>query len=402
MHKISVIGAGPAGMSCAYHLARLHYDVTVFEAQAVAGGMLRLGIPEYRLPRNILNKEIENIKRAGVEVKFNQELGKDFTVDSLLDKDGFSALVLAIGAHKSRRLGIPGEDLPGVYHGTQFLKDVALGKVPDVKGKRVAVVGGGAVAIDAARTALRFGASKVHIIYRRTREEMPAWKEEIQAAFREGIQFHFLTNPVGVLGPENVTGIECHLQKLGEFDASGRRRPVPIEETEFEGAEFVLDADVLIPAIGQVPEAECIDGSKDISVNRDGTITTGPDLATTRSAVFAAGDLALGPATVVEAVGQGNKVAVAVDAYLKGEKVERPKYVTDYREIPQLFNLESYAQAKRPVIRELNVEERIRKFDEVEASFDEVAAREECKRCLRCDLEWLESMGLRTVEKKVA
>jgi NADH-quinone oxidoreductase subunit F len=231
---------------------------------------------------------------------------------------------------------------------------------------------------------------------------MPAWKEEIQAAFREGIQFHFLTNPVGVLGPENVTGVECHLQKLGEFDASGRRRPVPIEETDFEGADFVLDAEVLIPAIGQVPDVECINGSKNISINRDGTITTGPDLGTTRSGVFAAGDLALGPATVVEAVAQGNKVAVAVDGYLKGETVERPKYMTDTREVPQLFNLENYAEAKRPVIREMNVEERIRKFEEVEAGFDEVTAREECKRCLRCDLEWLESMGLLTQEKKVA
>ncbi len=147
----------------------------------------------------------------------------------------------------------------------------ALGKTPDVKGKRVAVVGGGAVAIDAARTALRLGASKVHIIYRRTREEMPAWKEEIHAAFQEGIQFHFLTNPVGILGPEAVTGVECHLQKLGEFDSSGRRRPIPIEETEFEGAEFVLDADILIPAIGQMSDLDCIDGAKNIHSNKDGT-----------------------------------------------------------------------------------------------------------------------------------
>jgi len=400
--KVAVVGAGPAGLTAALRLAQRGYPVTVFEKLPVAGGMMVVGIPEYRLPRHILNKEIENIKRAGVEIRLNQELGKDFTVDSLFDREGFGAVVLAIGAHKSRRLGIPGEDLPGVIHGTQFLKDVALGKAPDVRGKRVAVVGGGAVAIDAARTALRLGASKVHVIYRRTQEEMPAWKEEVHAAFQEGVQFHFLTNPVGVLGPDTVTGVECHLQRLGEFDASGRRKPIPIEETEFEGAEFVLDADILIPAIGQVPDIDWMDGKANIGTNRDGTVVTGADLATTRQGVFAAGDVALGPATVVEAVAQGNVVAVAVDAYLKGQPVERPKYVTEYREVPQLFDLEAYGEAKRPVIRELPVEERIRKFDEVEAGFDEVTAREECKRCLRCDLEWLESMGLRTEEKKVA
>ncbi|HUL19972.1 MAG TPA: FAD-dependent oxidoreductase [Thermodesulfobacteriota bacterium] len=401
--KVAVIGAGPAGLTAALRLAQRGYLVTVFEKLPIAGGMMVVGIPEYRLPRNILNKEIENIKRAGVEIKFNQELGKDFTLDGLLGQSGFSAVVLAIGAHKSRRLGIPGEDLPGVYHGTQFLKDVAMGKVPDMKGKRVAVVGGGAVAIDAARTALRLKAKKVHIIYRRTREEMPAWKGEVHAAFQEGIQFHFLTDPVGVLGPEQVTGVECHLQKLGDFDASGRRRPVPIEETEFEGAEFVLDADVFIPAIGQQPDAEFLaHGSKPADIRKDGTVNVGPSLATSLEGVFAAGDLALGPATVIEAVAQGNKVAVSVDAYLKGRPAERPKFITEFREIPQLYNVEEYAEAKRPVLRELPVEERIRNFEEVEAGFDEQKAREECKRCLRCDLEWLESMGLQDKAKKVA
>ena len=401
--KVAIIGAGPAGLTAALRLAQRGYGVTIFEKLPFAGGMMAVGIPEYRLPRKILNREIENILRAGIEIRYNQELGKDITVDSLLGKKGYSAVVLAIGAHKSRRLGVPGEDLPGTYHGTQFLKDVAMGKTPDVKGKRVAVVGGGAVAIDAARSALRLGASKVHILYRRTREEMPAWKGEIHAAFQEGIQFHFLTDPVGVLGPERVTGIECHLQRLGEFDASGRRRPVPIEESEFEGAEFVLDADVFIPAIGQVPEAESFaGGAHAIGVNRNGTVQVTPSLATTQPGVFAAGDAALGPATVIEAVAQGNTVAVAVDAYLKGQTIERPKYVTEYQEIPQLFNLEEYADAKRPVIRELAPAERIRNFEEVEGMFAETKAREECKRCLRCDLEWLESMGLKSQEKKVA
>jgi NADH-quinone oxidoreductase subunit F len=401
--KVAVVGAGPAGLTAALRLAQRGYPVTVFEKLPFAGGMMAVGIPEYRLPRKILNKEIENITRAGVEIRCNQELGKEYTVDSLLDKGGFSAAILAIGAHKSRKLGIAGEDLPGVYHGTQFLKDVATGKTPNIRGKRVVVVGGGAVAIDAARTALRLGAAKVHIVYRRTREEMPAWKNEIHAAFQEGVQFHFLTDPVGILGPEHVTGVECHLQRLGEFDASGRRRPVPIEESEFEGAEFVLDADVFIPAIGQVLEAESLaGGAHEIGVNRNGTIQVSPSLATTRPGVFAAGDASLGPATVIEAVAQGNKAAVAVDAYLKGQTIERPKYVTQYQEVPQLFNLEEYADAKRPAIRELAPAERIRNFEEVEGMFAETKAREECKRCLRCDLEWLESMGLGIQAKKVA
>ena len=225
---------------------------------------------------------------------------------------------MAIGAHKGRRLGIPGEDLPGVYQGIEFLKNVALGKPPETKGKSVAVVGGGAVAIDAARTALRLGAKKVHILYRRARQDMPAWKEEIEEAFREGIQFHFLTNPVGVLGPEQVTGVECQLQRLGEFDTGGRRRPIPIEATEFEIPEFILDADLFIAAIGQASDLEGLQGEKKIEVKRDSTILVGANLMTTREGVFAAGDVTLGPATVIEAVDQGNKVAVTVDAFLKG------------------------------------------------------------------------------------
>jgi NADH-quinone oxidoreductase subunit F len=390
--KVAVVGAGPAGLTAALRLAQKGYPVTVFEKLPVAGGMMVVGIPEYRLPRDILNIEIENIKRAGVQIKLNQALGKDFTVEDLLNGKGYSAVVLAIGAHKSRKLGIPGEEMPGVYHGTTFLRDVALGKKPDVKAKRIAVVGGGAVAIDAARTALRLGASNVHLVYRRTRGEMPAWEEEVHAAAQEGIQFHFLTNPVKVVGTDRVTGVELQPQKLGEYDAGGRRKPVPVE-----GAEFVLDVDILIPAIGQAPEAESMTGSEGISANRDGTVTTGPDLATTREGVFAAGDAALGPATVVEAVGQGNKVAVAVDAYLKGQPIERPKYVTDYKAVEQIYNVDNYAEAKRPEMPEIAVEDRICCFDEVELGFDDKTAREECKRCLRCDLEWVETVGVEAV-----
>jgi NADH-quinone oxidoreductase subunit F len=399
--KVAVVGAGPAGLTAALRLAQRGYGVTVFDRLPVAGGMMAVGIPEYRLPRNILNLEIEAIKRAGVEIRLNQELGKDFTIDGLLDKDGYKAVILALGAQKGRKMGIPGEDLPGVYQGVEFLKNVALGKPPDLKGKGVAVAGGGAVAIDAARTALRLGAKRVHILYRRTREDMPAWKEEVEAAFREGIQFHFLTNPVGILGPEVVTGVECHLQRLGEFDSSGRRRPIPIEPSEFEVPEFILDADVFIAAIGQGTDLEGLRGDEKIEVRSDSTLRVSSALMTTRPGVFAAGDVTLGPATVVEAVDQGNKVALAVDAYLKGQPLERVRCETPPREVPQVFSLEEYAEAKRPVVRRLSEEKSIRCFEEVEAGFDEYTAREECKRCLRCDLEWMESMGLTGREKQV-
>ena len=218
--KVAIIGAGPSGLTAALRLAQNGYPVTMFEKLPVAGGMMMVGIPEYRLPRDILKVEIENVIRAGVELKTNMALGKDFTVDSLMDKEGFSAVILAIGAHRSRRMGIPGEELPGVMHGTEFLKEMNMGQPPHMDGKRVAIIGGGAVAIDAARCAWRLGASKVHIIYRRTREDMPAWGDEVHHAMVEGIQFHFLNNPVRILGTDHVVGVECQAQHLGDFDMS--------------------------------------------------------------------------------------------------------------------------------------------------------------------------------------
>ncbi|HEY3265590.1 MAG TPA: FAD-dependent oxidoreductase [Armatimonadota bacterium] len=382
--RVAVVGAGPAGLTAALRLCQQGYPVTIFEKLPVAGGMMAVGIPEYRLPRNILNAEIENIRRAGAEIVTGRELGVEFTVDSLLDVDGFSAVVLAIGAHKSRRVGIPGEDLPGVIHGTDFLREANLGAPPPVEGKRVAIVGGGAVAIDAARMAWRLGATEIHLVYRRTRADMPAWGDEVQAADVEGIHFHFLTNPTRILGEDRVTGLECAEQSLGEFDMSARRRPVPIA-----GSEFVLDVDVVIPAVGEAPDVDCLQGSAGVSVNRDSTITISADLATSREGVFAAGDAAMGPATVVMAVAQGNKVAVSVDAYLHGHRMVTPRWVGDFRAIPQIFNVDDYAEARRPVMPELSVAERYRSVAEVELGLDEAAARAECRRCLRCDLEWM-------------
>jgi NADH-quinone oxidoreductase subunit F len=359
--------------------------------------MMAVGIPEYRLPRDILNVEIENIERAGVEIKFNQALGKDFTIDSLIDEEGYNAVILAIGAHKSRKLNIEGEDMEGVYHGTDFLRDIALGNLPGacpersrrVAGKRVAIVGGGDVAIDVARSAWRLGAGEVHIIYRRTRKDMPAHKEEIAAAEEEGTIFNFLTNPVRVVGENGkVTGVEVQNQVLGKFDSSARRRPVPDEDSN-----FVIEVDVLVPAIGQDIDLSWSAGSG-IDVNGGTTLVVSNALATTRPGIFAAGDAVSGPATVIQAVAQGNQVARVVDHYLRTSKVEKIPVVAGYEVVEQQFNLDDYADSHRPEMPELPIAERRGNFNEVELGLDEVAIHEECKRCLRCDLEWLERQGL--------
>jgi NADPH-dependent glutamate synthase beta subunit-like oxidoreductase len=263
----------------------------------------------------------------------------------------------------------------------------------------VGIVGGGDVAIDASRTAWRLGASEVHLIYRRNREQMPAHKEEVQAAEEEGTRFHFLTNPTRILGDGPVSGVECLKHVLGQFDRSGRRRPVPVE-----GSEHVLDLDVLIPAIGQEPDIQCFDPDADsceacgIGFNRNSTFIVNRALATTRPGIFAAGDVVLGPATVIQAVAQGNEVARSVDHYLRSGsddvRLEKQVVLPGYEAVEQIYDLADYADAKRPESVELSVEERKGNFKEVELGLSEETIREECRRCLRCDLEWLEMKGL--------
>jgi NADH-quinone oxidoreductase subunit F len=388
--KVAVIGAGPGGLTAALRLAQKGYPVTVFEALPVAGGMLIVGIPDYRLPPDILNIEIDNIRRAGVEIKLNTALGKDFSLDDL-KRQGYKAIILAIGAHKSRKLGISGEDLEGVYPGTQFLRDIALDNAPDLTGKRIAVVGGGDVAIDAVRSAWRLGATEVHLVYRRTRKDMPAYEEEIEAAEEEGVQFHFLTNPTRVLGNGRMTGVEIIRQELTEFDTSGRRRPKAIA-----GSEFVLDVDVLIPAIGQDPELSGLE-DEGLETDRGRTLIVHDGLATNKAGVFACGDAVTGPATVVQAIGTGNLVAAQVDHYLRTGEIHRVAVKPGYTVVDQVFDMEEYFKATRPDTPMLPVEERRGTFKEVEQSFDELAIREECKRCIRCDREWLETLDLEAV-----
>ena len=379
--RVAVIGSGPAGLTAALRLAQTGYGVTVFESLPIPGGMMAVGIPEYRLPREVLNQEIDNIRRAGVEIVCNRGLGRDFIIDDLLDREGFKAVVLAIGAHKSLRMGIPGEDRAGVINGIDLLREVALGHPPEIKGKRVAVIGGGNVAVDAARTAWRLGASEVHIVYRRTRPDMPAYPEEIEAAEHEGIIFHYLTAPVRVLGPAKVTALEIQQQKLTEFDASGRRRPVAIE-----GAVQALPVDIVVPAIGQEPDKLCVLNAG-LETNRNSTLKVGPSLATTRPAVFAAGDAVSGPASVIEAVAHGNRVAKEVDLFLRTGDRAKVDIPLEAHLPPLTWNMEQYSDTPRMKPAALPVEAR-RGFSEVELPAAEAEIRTECRRCLRCDLEW--------------
>ena len=402
VRRIAIVGSGPAGLTAALRLAQRGYRVTVFEKLSFPGGMMSWAIPQYRLPRELLDAEIDNIRRAGVEIVCNKELGRDFTIDELLGRDGFAALVLAVGAHRSRRMGIPGEDKPGVMNGIEFLRALALaqssggGAAPDVRGRRVGVVGGGDVAIDVARAAWRLGAREVHVIYRRAGEHMPATHlpEEIEAARQEGVQFHTLVNPIEVLGEERVTGVRLQQQRLGEFDSSARRRPVPLEHETYD-----LALDMLIPAVGQVPETAW---SRDdqIETARSGTLVVDDAFCTPRQGVFAAGDAVSGPATIVQAVAQGNLVAVAVDHWLRTGTLQKPIFDTTPANIPIQYDLAEYAGAHRPAIPRLGVEQRRGSFQEVELGFDAETARQEAHRCLRCDLEWHEMMQASAAESR--
>ena len=392
--KVAVIGAGPGGLTAALRLAQMGYGVTVFEKYPTPGGMLSWAIPAYRLPRETLYAEIANVQRAGVEIHCGKEMGKDFKLDELLDVMGYSAVVLAIGAHRSRRLGIPGEDKLGVLNGLDFLRQIAPDfkgeRTFDVVGRRVGVVGGGDVAVDVARSALRMGASQVHVLYRRAGENMPAahLQDEIDGAMEEGVQFHTLVNPIEVLGDGQVSGVKVQRQRLAEFDSSGRRRPVGIQ-TEI----YTLHLDYLIPAVGQTPDLSCIaDGS--IQTTDAKTFVVGDALNTTRPGVFAVGDAVVGPSTIIQAVAHGNLVSVAVDAWLQHGTFEKPHFITPRHDVAKTHDLTAYAAAHRPATPRLDVNQRSKGFAEVEIGFDEETAMEEAKRCLRCDLEWLEVMHL--------
>lgn len=373
--RVAVVGAGPAGLTAAFELLRLGYPVTVLDALPVSGGMMAVGIPGYRLPREVLTHEIDHICNLGVEVRLNTPVGRDGgpSLDDL--RSEYNAVFLAIGAHGSSRMNVPGEDLPGVYQALPFLRDLNLGKSVKL-GKRVAVIGGGNSAIDAARCALRLG-SQVEILYRRSRVEMPAAAYEVDAAEAEGIALQLLVAPTRVLEKDGrVGGIECVRMQLGEPDASGRRRPIPIQ-----GSEFVVDVDTVIAAIGQNVESDGLGVE-----TKWGRLVVDPDtLTTSLPGVFAGGDAVTGPASVVEAVGAGIRAAESIHRYLRGLDVRQGRQVSwpDPREI-RVTPFTSVRPAARQVMAELHPSQRSADFREVEKGFTAEQAIAEAQRCLDC------------------
>lgn len=324
-HKVAIIGAGPSGLTAAGDLAKLGYSVTVYEALHLAGGVLVYGIPEFRLPKSIVQQEIDGLKAMGVSIETNMVIGKILTIDELMEEYGFESVYIASGAGLPRFMGIPGEGLNGVYSANEYLTRINLmkayegkSKTPIMHSKKVAVVGGGNVAMDAARCAKRMGADEVYIVYRRGMEELPARREEIEHAEEEGIIFKTLTNPVEVLGNENgmVCGMKCVEMELGEPDSSGRRRPM-----EKPNSEFVLDVDTMIMSIGTSPNPLIRSTTPGLETNRHGCIVTnGDDGLTSREGVYAGGDAVTGAATVILAMGAGKQAAKAIHEYIQNKK----------------------------------------------------------------------------------
>ncbi len=370
--RVAVIGSGPAGLTAAYYLAKLGHSVTVFEALPQTGGMMRVGIPAYRLPREILDAEIDEIKNAGVEIKVNTRIN---SIDSLFN-EGFNAIFIGIGDHKGSKMGAEGEDLPGVLDGVDFLRAVALGQEFKI-GKKVAIIGGGNSAIDCARVALRVGSDDVTIIYRRTRKEMPAAPEEVEAAIHEGVKIVFLAAPNKITQKDGKLALECIKMRLGEPDASGRRSPVRIP-----GSEYVDEYDNVIAGIGQVADIPADFG---LTTHRGNIKVNDKTLETSRKGVFAGGDIVTGPASVIGAIAQGRIAAVSIDCYLGG-KGEIEEILAPVEEMEPWFGEDPEFSGKRqPTMPELELEKRKGNFKEVELGYPEQVAIEEAKRCYKCN-----------------
>jgi putative selenate reductase YgfK subunit len=382
--KVCIIGAGPAGLTAAYYLVLKGYGVTVIDSLPMAGGMMMVGIPRYRLPREVIDREVAMIEELGVEFRLNTRFGRDVTLEQLTG-EGFEAFLIAVGAHTSYKTRIPGEDdFPQVIDAIDFLRRSALGD-RHMPGKRVAVIGGGNVAMDAARSSIRLGCHEVYVIYRRTMAEMPANPEEVHQAEEEGVQFSFLTVPVEIKGSHGmVTSLHCLRTELGPEDKSGRRRPVPIE-----GSDYFLEVDAVIPAIGQRVDRDGFDELDDLKWSRRDTIGVNTvSMETSVEGIFAAGDAVSGPATVVEAIGGGKRAAEAIDRYLSG--IPRPsmppvpvrRLRTEFIEVPASTKM----SITRPRMPMLNDERRRVTFQQVELGYLENSVREEARRCLRCDV----------------
>ncbi|MBS3905597.1 MAG: FAD-dependent oxidoreductase [Syntrophaceae bacterium] len=391
--KVAIIGSGPAGMSCAFHLARLHYDVTVFESFSLAGGMLRMGIPSYRLPKDILNREISDIEALGVEIRTGVSLGEDLRLEDLKD---YQAVFISTGAHRSRGLRIPGEKEKGVLSGLDLLKKINLSKRVKL-GDKIAVIGGGNTAMDVARSVIRLG-KKATILYRRSREEMPAFEDEILEALEEGVKIRYLVNPIRVGQKDGLKRLECLRMELSEKDESGRRRPVPIPNSN-----LFIDSDHVVIAAGEEIEASFLPEGLE---KKEGIILTRRDGSAGIKGVFAGGDLTSNQRTVAHAIGSGKKAAMAIDCFFKGKDGEeviiqhligegpslsifgylhpgerlRNSHVVTFEEL----NMDYFEPAKRQGESKSAVKERIKGFKEVSSTLSEGVALDEAERCFSC------------------
>ncbi len=385
--KVAIVGAGPAGLSCAYYLALKGYQPTIFEKLPEPGGMAAVGIPDFRLPRQILRREVDLVRRAGVEIRYGVEVGREVTIGEL--RRDFEAVFIGVGAQDSMPMGVEGEEqgYRGFIPGVRYLLDISQGRDPYPEGKKVVVVGGGNVAIDCVRSSFRIGKDDVNLVYRRTIKEMPADPVEIHDAEQEQVKFHYLCNPTRIIAENGkVVGVECIRMELGEPDASGRRRPVPVK-----GSEFVIETDILIPAIGQKVDLSFLEEKEGIKLTKWNTIDADAEtFATSQRGVFSAGDCITGPDVLVKATGTGKRAAEKIDAYLKGHKPEATEEerfkalfgaIKVYNRKEKISLVGGVKRAHQPM---LPPEERKKSFVEVEAAFRLNEAVGEAARCLRC------------------
>jgi len=385
--KVAIIGAGPAGLTAAYHLALKGYKVKIFERLGEPGGMAAVGIPDYRLPRDIIRKETEAIQSLGVEIQYNCYIGKDIKFPDL-EKE-YDAILIAIGAHASSKMWVEGEDegYKGFIPGVKYLLDINSGIDPYPEGKKVVVVGGGNVAMDCVRCSLRIGKEEVTLVYRRTRNEMPANIEEIEEAEEEGVKFLYLHNPTKIIAKDGkVVGVELIKMELGEPDESGRRRPVPIK-----GSEFFYECDIVVPAIGQAIDLKLLDGVNEIETTKKGTIVVDiNNYMTTKEGVFSAGDVVTSPDALITACAGARRAADKIDKYLKGVKPERTltekleDFVSEIKVFDPSEEIGIIDGRERVKIKHLPPEERIKSFIEYTKGYSIVEARAEADRCLKC------------------
>ena len=375
--RVSIVGAGAAGLTCGYYLVRIGYEVDIYESLPVAGGVLAFGIPEYRLPSDVIAREVDNITREGVNLILNTEVGKD--IDFKYIREQYDATFVATGTQFPQKMNVPGENLEGVIPGIEFLKRVKFHRDVDLRGKHVIVVGGGNTAIDSARTALRLGPAKVTILYRRTRDFMPAYEEEIDEALREGAELLELVSPERLVSNKrgHVAQVECVRREVSDFDSKGRRNTRHIE-----GSNFYIDADVVIPAVSQYADLPFIETDQ-IGTTSWGTFIVDQDsLMTTMEGVFAGGDVVRGPDEVIQAIADGKQAAISIDRYLGGEgKLNKGRSI----EIPEVPEIDDVVMHDRFDWKMLPLEKRAGSFDEVVLGYHRLNAMAEAMRCLHCD-----------------